>query len=80
MNVVAVIAPASSWGRNRGFRHAVIPGQQRSLCGRNVEDWQGDVRTLDAVPFAEAKIGCRVCIRAHVRRVEWAAKCARYSR
>jgi len=64
MNVVVVIAPATSWGPNRGFRHAVVVGEKRALCGRNVDDWQGDMDTFDGVPFHEARVGCRVCIRA----------------
>ena len=68
MNVVVVIAPATSWGPNRGFRHAVIPGEARSLCGLEVDEWQGDLQTFDSVPFAEAKIGCRSCIRVHTAR------------
>jgi len=65
VNVVVVIAPPTCWSRNRGFRHAVIPGERRTLCGRDADDWQGDVRTLDPVPFEAAQVGCRVCIRAH---------------
>jgi hypothetical protein len=65
MNVIVVIAPPTSWGRNRGFRHAVVPGEARALCGRNVEDWMGDARTIDSIPFEQAQVGCKVCIRAH---------------
>jgi len=68
MNVLVVIAPATSWGRNRGFRHAVVMGDRRALCGRDVEDWQGDIGMLDGVPFEQARVGCRVCIRAHEAR------------
>lgn len=63
MKVLAVIAPAESWRTNRGFRHAVVPGESRALCGKNVENWQGDLKTLDAVEFSEASIGCHICIR-----------------
>lgn len=66
--VVVVIAPPTSWGPNRGFRHAVIPGETRSLCGRMVDEWQGDIETADGVPFEAAKVGCRVCILAHTSR------------
>jgi hypothetical protein len=65
VNVIVVIAPPTSWGRNRGFRHAVVPGEPRALCGRNIDHWMGDVRTMDPVPFEAASVGCKVCIRVH---------------
>jgi hypothetical protein len=68
MLVIVVISPATSWRHNRGFRHAVVPGEARSLCGRNVEEWHGDLRTLGAMAFADAKVGCRTCIRVHAAR------------
>jgi hypothetical protein len=68
VNVIVVIAPAPSWGRNRGFRHAVAVGDTRALCGRDVENWQGDMSMLDSVTFIKARVGCRVCIRAHAAR------------
>jgi hypothetical protein len=30
----------------------------------------GDVRTMDPVPFEDAAVGCKVCIRAHGARAE----------
>jgi hypothetical protein len=68
MIVIVVIAPATSWGPNRGFRHAVIPGQTRALCGILVENWYEDGETTDGVPFEQGRIGCRRCIRAHAAR------------
>ena len=68
MNVVVVIAPPTSWDPNRGFRHAIVPGEKRSLCGLDVDDWMGDLRTVDTVPFAEAGVGCHNCIRVHEAR------------
>ena len=66
--VVVVIAPRHVWRRHRGFRHAVIPDESHTLCGRDVNEWQGEINTLDGVSFTEAKIGCRVCIRAYEAR------------
>jgi hypothetical protein len=68
MLVIVVIAPPTSWGPNRGFRHAVVVGEKRALCGRNVDEWVGDMRTLDGVAFEQAQVGCRVCVRAHAAR------------
>jgi hypothetical protein len=67
--VIVVIAPATSWGPNRGFRHGVLVGDKRALCGRNVDNWQGDLEMIEGVTLAEARLGCRVCLRAYARRI-----------
>lgn len=43
-------------------------GEARALCGKNVEGWQDDIETVDSIPFHEAQIGCRACIRVHKAR------------
>lgn len=65
MNVLVVIAPATSWRSNRGFRHAVRPGDSRALCGKNAECWMLDTGPGITVPFSEARIGYRSCKRVH---------------
>ena len=45
-------------------------GPEKSLCGRLVDGWLCDGNTLDGVPFAEASVGCRVCIRVYEARVK----------